>query len=89
MDSPDKPKKTAEQVAAERRQTLGLNREIQDEERRLRALSQRRLGASSLLAGLPGSGGSSGATASTAGPRGLGGGSGGGGGSNKSVIRKL
>lgn len=51
---PKKPKKTGEEVAAEVRQRVALDRETEEEERRLRALSRGRLGASSLLTGLPG-----------------------------------
>ena len=50
MKSPKAPKKTAEQVAVERRQTMLLDKEIQDEETRFRQLSRGKLGKASLLA---------------------------------------
>jgi len=89
---PKKPKKTGEEVSAEMRQRVALDRETEEEERRMRALSRRRLGASSLLAGLPGgpagAGSGTGGSGSAIGGGGTSGGGGGGGGRGTG-IRQL
>lgn len=46
-----KPKKTAQQEALERRQTMSLNKAIEEEELRLKALRRGTLGNASLLGG--------------------------------------
>jgi hypothetical protein len=53
MKKPKAPKKTAQEVAVERRQTIMLDKEIEEQEDRFRALSRGKLGRSSLLAGAP------------------------------------
>ena len=53
MKKPKAPKKTAQEVAVERRQTTMLDKEIEEQEDRFRALSRGKLGRSSLLAGAP------------------------------------
>ena len=50
MKSPKAPKKTAEEVAVERRQTMLLDKTIEEEETRFRQLSRGKLGKASLLA---------------------------------------
>lgn len=83
---PKKPKKTGEEVAAEMRQRVALDRETEEEERRLRALSRGRLGASSLLTGLPG-GPAGPATSGTSGSTVGGGTTSGGGGGRRGGFR--
>lgn len=53
MKKPKAPKKTAQEVAVERRQTIMLDKEIEEQEDRFRALSRGKLGRASLLAGAP------------------------------------
>jgi hypothetical protein len=48
--SPDAPKKTAEQVAMEKRQRSALQEEAAASERRLKAIAQKKIGKASLLA---------------------------------------
>lgn len=47
--SPKKPEKTAQEKAAEIRQTMALNKAIDEEEKRLKALRRGSLGNASLL----------------------------------------
>lgn len=54
MKSPKAPKKTAEEVAVERRQTMLLDKEIEEEETRFKQLAGGKLGKKSLLAGAGG-----------------------------------
>ena len=51
--SPDKPEATAAEIALERRQMAALDKEIEDEETRHKAMSRGSLGAASLLSGAP------------------------------------
>lgn len=51
--SAKRPKKTAEEIALERRQRSMLDEEIEESEQRLKALSRRKLGRDSLLSGAP------------------------------------
>jgi hypothetical protein len=53
MGSPKKPKKTAEEKALERRQTIALDKEIGETEERMAALTRGTLGRVSLLSGAP------------------------------------
>ena len=50
--TPDAPEPTPEQVAMEKRTTLGLERERAKTERRLKAQARSKIGAKSLLAGI-------------------------------------
>jgi hypothetical protein len=50
---PKAPKKTAQEVAVERRQTIMLDKEIEEQEDRFRALSRGKRGTVSLLGGAP------------------------------------
>lgn len=50
--TPDAPEPTAEQVAMEKRTTLGLEKERAKTERRLKAQARSKIGARSLLAGI-------------------------------------
>ena len=72
MKKPKAPSKTAQEVAVERRQTLMLDEEIEEQEDRFRAMARGKLGKASLLGGAPrtageAASGSRGAAASTAG----------------------
>ena len=53
MKSPKAPKPTAQQVAVERRQAAALDEEIREQEERFRAMARGKLGAKSLLGGVP------------------------------------
>jgi hypothetical protein len=53
MKKPKAPKKTAQEVAVERRQTIMLDKEIEEQEDRFRALSRGKRGTISLLGGAP------------------------------------
>lgn len=53
MRKPKAPKKSAQEVAVERRQQIMLDKEIEEQEDRFRAMSRGKLGRSSLLAGAP------------------------------------
>jgi hypothetical protein len=53
MKKPKAPKKTAQEVAVERRQTIMLDKEIEEQEDRFRALSRGKRGSISLLGGAP------------------------------------
>ena len=53
MKSPKAPKPTAEQLAVERRQQVALDKEIEEQEQRLRAATRSTLGTKSLLGGVP------------------------------------
>ena len=53
MKKPKAPKKTAQEVAVERRQTIMLDKEIAEQEDRFRALSRGKRGTISLLGGAP------------------------------------
>jgi hypothetical protein len=53
MKSPKAPKPTAQQIAVERRQSMALDKEIEEQEDRFRALARGKLGTKSLLAGVP------------------------------------
>lgn len=48
---PEKPKKTAEMLAAEKRMQMALDKETEEEEARLKAAARGRLGSASLLGG--------------------------------------
>ena len=50
--TPDAPEPTAEQVAMEKRTTLGLEKERAKTERRLKAQARSQIGAKSLLTGI-------------------------------------
>lgn len=83
MKKPKAPKKSAQEVAVERRQTIMLDKEIEEQEDRFRAMSRGKLGRSSLLAGAPRTRGEAAGRGATAGGRtsmvgGMSGGSGGG-----------
>lgn len=56
MKRPKAPKPTAQQLAVERRQSMALDKEIEEQEERQRALSRGQLGTQSLLGGVPGMG---------------------------------
>jgi len=66
MKRPKAPAKTAEEVAMERRQTMLLDKEIEEEEDRFRTLARGKYGKASLLSGVGGTrseaAGSAGAT---------------------------
>lgn len=51
MKSPKKPAKTAQEAAIETRQTLALDKSIEEEEERFKALRRGMLGSASLLSG--------------------------------------
>lgn len=53
MKKPKAPKKSAQEVAVERRQTIMLDKEIEEQEDRFRALSRGKRGTVSLLGGAP------------------------------------
>jgi len=53
MKSPKAPKPSAQEVAIERRQQVALDKEIEEQEDRLRAATRNRLGTKSLLGGAP------------------------------------
>ena len=53
MRKPKAPKKSAQEVAVERRQTIMLDKEIEEQEDRFRALSRGKRGTVSLLGGAP------------------------------------
>ena len=53
MKSPKAPKPTAQQIAVERRQSAALDEEIAEQEARFAAMARGKLGAKSLLAGVP------------------------------------
>ena len=50
---PKKPKKTAQEKAMVKRQTLLLDKEIAEQEKRLKSMARGKLGAKSLLRGAP------------------------------------
>ena len=54
MKRPKAPKPTAQQIAVERRQQAALDKEIEEQEERFRAISRGQLGTKSLLGGVPG-----------------------------------
>jgi len=53
MKRPKAPKPTAQQLAVERRQSMALDKEIEEQEERQRALARGQLGVRSLLGGVP------------------------------------
>jgi len=53
MKKPKAPKKSAQEVAVERRQQILLDKEIEEQEDRLRVASRAKLGKASLLGGAP------------------------------------
>ena len=53
MRKPKAPKKSAQEVAVERRQQILLDKEIEEQEDRLRVASRAKLGKASLLGGAP------------------------------------
>jgi len=53
VKKPKAPKKSAQEVAVERRQTIMLDKEIEEQEDRFRAMSRGKLGKASLLGGAP------------------------------------
>lgn len=53
MKAPKAPKPTAQQIAVERRQQAALDEEIAEQEARLSAVARGKLGAKSLLGGVP------------------------------------
>ena len=53
MKKPKAPQKTAQEVAVERRQQIMLDKEIEEQEDRFRALSRGKTGKASLLGGAP------------------------------------
>ena len=53
MKSPKAPKPTARQIAVERRQSAALDEEIREQEERFAAMARGKLGAKSLLSGVP------------------------------------
>jgi len=53
MKRPKAPKPTAQQLAVERRQAMALDKEIEEQEERQRALARGQLGTRSLLGGVP------------------------------------
>jgi len=53
MKRPKAPKPTAQQVATERRQQMALDKEIEEQEDRFRAMARGKLGTKSLLGGVP------------------------------------
>ena len=69
MKKPKAPKKTAQEVAVERRQTIMLDKEIEEQEDRFRAMSRGKLGRASLLAGAPRTRGEAAGRGATAGGR--------------------
>ena len=79
MKKPKAPKKSAQEVAVERRQQIMLDKEIEEQEDRFRAMSRGKLGRSSLLAGAPRTRGEAAGRGGAFGRASLVGGSGGGG----------
>ena len=69
MKKPKAPKKSAQEVAVERRQQIMLDKEIEEQEDRFRAMSRGKLGRSSLLAGAPRTRGEAAGRGATAGGR--------------------
>lgn len=53
LKTPKAPKPTAQQLAVERRQARALDKEIEEQEERQRALARGQLGTRSLLGGVP------------------------------------
>lgn len=53
MRKPKRPEKTAEEKAVEKRQSLLLDKEIEESEERLKSLARGRLGRASMLSGAP------------------------------------
>jgi hypothetical protein len=53
VKKPKAPKKSAQEVAVERRQQIMLDKEIEEQEDRFRAMSRGKLGKASLLGGAP------------------------------------
>ena len=53
LKRPKAPKPTAQQLAVERRQSMALDKEIEEQEERQRALARGQLGTRSLLGGVP------------------------------------
>ena len=53
MKKPKKPKPTAQEVAATQRQQVALDKEIEEQEGRFKALARGKLGSASLLGGAP------------------------------------
>ena len=53
MKRPKAPKPTAQQLAVERRQSMALDKESEEQEERQRALARGQLGTRSLLGGVP------------------------------------
>ena len=53
MKAPKAPKPTAQQLAVERRQAAALDEEIREQEERFKAMARGKLGAKSLLGGVP------------------------------------
>jgi hypothetical protein len=53
MKAPKAPKPTAQQIAVERRQAAALDEEIREQEERFAAMARGKLGAKSLLGGVP------------------------------------
>lgn len=78
MKKPKKPKPTAQEVAVTQRQQVALDREIEEQEGRFKALARGKLGSASLLGGAPRTRGQS-----ASGARG---GAGAGGGAGRSML---
>jgi len=53
MKKPKKPKPTAQEVAVTQRQQVALDKEIEEQEGRFKALARGKLGSASLLGGAP------------------------------------
>ena len=53
MKAPKAPKPTAQQLAVERRQSMALDKEIEEQEQRFKAMARGKLGTKSLLSGVP------------------------------------
>lgn len=53
MKTPKAPKKQAQEIALERRQTMMLDEEIEEQEARFKAMARGKLGQASLLGGAP------------------------------------
>lgn len=53
MKAPKAPKPTAQELAVERRQQAALDEEIREQEERIKAMARGKLGAKSLLGGVP------------------------------------
>tara|TARA_R110000787_G_scaffold19426_1_gene58322 strand:+ start:402 stop:716 length:315 start_codon:yes stop_codon:yes gene_type:complete len=53
LSKPKKPRATAQELAVTMRQTAALDKEVEEQEERLKAMARKKLGSVSLLGGAP------------------------------------